>query len=137
MSRFTKIALIFVLIVVLTAIALIAADFIQNWTLERQVRHAFAVTGKHISAEEIQAHLDRRFPIGTPRRDIERFLTEQFKRTDHSILTSAPHGKTLSYMVDCGSRHLGTRDRILLEFIFQTDGDLLQEIRVQDKSIAL
>jgi len=137
MSRLAKIGATVVLFIVVTVVSLIGVAVFQNWNLERQVRIAFALTGKHIDAEEIQKYLEKTFPVGTPKTEIERFLQKYFKATDFTTMTAAPNRQSLSYMVDCGSKHLGTRDRILLEFIFQTGSDQLQEIKAQDRSIAL
>jgi hypothetical protein len=125
-------------VVVIVAIAgVVSAAIFQNWKLDRQVRSAFNLTGPHISAEEIQAFLNQRFLPGTPKQEIEAFLTAHFGKSNWLIATTSSKQQSLSCMVDCGARALGTRDRMLLEFFFSIPEEKLQDIKVGERSIAM
>lgn len=133
----TKAISIVTAVIVAIVFCIFSVSIFQNWRLDRQVRSAFILTGPHISAEEIQAFLNQRFPPGTPKQEIETFLTARFGKSDWSIVTTSSNQRSLSFMVDCGSRALGTRDRMLLEFFFSIPEDKLQDIKVGDRSIAM
>jgi hypothetical protein len=126
-----------VAVIVAIAFCVVSAAIFQNWKLDRQVRSAFNLTGPHISAEEIQAFLDQRFPPGTPKQEIEAFLTAHFGKSNWLIATTSSNQQSLSCMADCGARALGTRDRMLLEFFFSIPEEKLQDIKVGERSIAM